>query len=113
MKTQHEQMSDELEAARDEIKRLETMLLDRHRSTYFRCPVCERVFPAVFAAENLDLKTQCCTDPICIRRTRFAERTAREDTGDDHAYDVAKEADTFGKSPKEELRFLGYLIHRE
>lgn len=97
----------------EEIARLEKLLLERHRSTYFRCPQCERVFPAVYAAGNLDLKTKCCTDPTCIRRTRFAERTAREVVGDDHLYDMEKEAEQYGKRPAEELRFLGYIIQRD
>lgn len=74
MKTQHEQLSEELEAAREEIKRLNGMLLEGGH--HFACTECCRVFD-----KNVQYEDRAETlngEPYCESCGKRAAQAARD-----------------------------------
>lgn len=70
--------ADHLQDAHDEIKRLESILLE-DRANYFRCSVCEKVKDTNERdADLLDRGVQCCEDSKCQSRAWFQVQSERE-----------------------------------
>ena len=79
MKSTLQQLSDELETARDEIKRLEQELLDLPGREYFRCSECRKVLADVYRDRVLtDREIECCEDCAPTVKRDLADAAEQE-----------------------------------